>query len=71
MIKTYKLALIGAYGQRKTLGPMMTLDQAEVYQAEMEKAGFPVVIVNMAEGYDPTLRNKGQKVWTKFSLLAV
>jgi hypothetical protein len=69
MVKTYKLAVIGAYGQRRIIGPMMALVQAEGYQADMEKGGFPVVIVNLAEGFDPTLRNKGQQVWTKFSLL--
>lgn len=71
MVKTYKLAVIGAYGQRRVIGPMMTLAQAESYQADMEKGGFPVVIVNLAEGFDPTLRNKGKQVWTKFSLLTV
>lgn len=71
MVKTYKLAVIGAYGNRRYIGPMMTLAQAEMYQADMEKGGFPVCIVNLAEGYDPTLRNKGKQVWQKFSLLTV
>jgi hypothetical protein len=71
MIKTYRLAVIGAYGTRRVIGPMMTLNQAEGYQADMEKGGFPVVIVNLAEGYDPTLKNKGKQVWQKFSLLTV
>jgi hypothetical protein len=50
---------------------MMTLAQAERYQVDMEKGGFPVCIVNMAEGYDPTLKNKGKQVWQRFSLLTV
>jgi hypothetical protein len=71
MIKTYKLAILGAYGTRRTIGPMMTLEQAERYHADMMAGGFPVVIVNLAEGLDPTLKNKGKQVWQKFSLMQV
>jgi hypothetical protein len=71
MIKTYKLAVLGAYGTRRVIGPMMTLEQAERYQADMIAGGFPVVILNMAEGYDPTLKTGGRKVWQRFSLMQV
>ena len=71
MVKTYRLAKIRKYGQPQTFGPFLTLNQAESYRDEMERGGFPVVILNMAEGYDPTLSNKGKKTWTKFSLLTV
>lgn len=71
MIKTYKLAVVGQYGQRQAFGPFMTLLQAEHYQADMEKGGFPVCIINLAEGYDPTLKTKGQKVWQRFTLMQI
>jgi hypothetical protein len=71
MVKTYKLATLGAYGQRKAFGPMMTLEQAERYQADMTTGGFPVVILNMAEGIDPTLKTGGRKVWQRFTLMQV
>lgn len=71
MVKTYKLAKIREYGPPKTFGPFLTLNQAESYRYEMEKGGVPAVVVNMAEGFDPTLSNKGKKIWTKFSLLTV
>jgi hypothetical protein len=71
MIKTYQLAIIGAYGERRFIGPRMTLNQAERYQADMGAGGFPVVIVNRAEGFDPTLKTKGRKVWQKFTLMQV
>lgn len=69
MVKTYKLAKLMDYGVRKVFGPFMTLEQAERYQADMAKGGFPCVILNMAEGFDPTLTKK-RKVWTRFTLLA-
>ena len=34
----------------KGFGPLMTLEQAEYYQGEMTKAGFPVIIRNTREG---------------------
>jgi hypothetical protein len=71
VIKTYKLAILGAYSTRRAIGPMMTLEQAERYQADMTAGGFPVVIVNLAEGFDPTLKNKGKQVWQKFTLMQV
>jgi hypothetical protein len=71
MVKTYQLAIIGTYGEKRFIGPKMTLEQAERYQADMTAGGFPVVIVNRAEGFDPTLRTKGRKVWQKFTLLTV
>lgn len=69
MVKTYKLAKLMEYGVRKVFGPLMTLDQAERYQADMVKGGFPCVIVNLSEGFDPTLKGS-RKVWTRFTLLA-
>ena len=71
MVKTYQLAILGEYGEKRFIGPKMTLNQAERYQADMTAGGFPVVIVNRAEGYDPTLSTKGRKVWQKFTLLTV
>lgn len=48
--KTYRLAKDGAY-QLQPFGPMLSLDQATHYQAEMERAGFNVLVVNMREGW--------------------
>ena len=71
MIKTYKLCVIGEYGQRKTFGPMLTLQQAERYQADMTAGGMPCLIVNLASDYDASLKTKGRKVWQRFSLLTM
>lgn len=51
MQRTYKLAKGYDYCQ-EAFGPMMTLDKAQHYQREMESAGFPVLVVNVAEGLD-------------------
>ena len=48
--KTYRLAKDGAY-QLQPFGPMLSLDQATHYQAEMAKGGFDVLVVNMREGW--------------------
>lgn len=68
MIKIYKLAKTLDYGMRQAFGPLLTLSQAERYQADMEKAGFNVVIINTKEGEDSTLSRKANKCWTRFSL---
>ena len=46
MRKTYQIARMNELGQIIPFGPLMTLDKAESYAADMEKGGFAVMIVN-------------------------
>ena len=48
--KTFRLAKDGAY-QLQPFGPMLSLEQATYYQAEMAKGGYDVLVVNMREGW--------------------
>ncbi len=67
-IKIYRLAKLMEYGVRMAFGPVMTLTQAERYQSDMSLAGFPCVILNTKEGFDPSLTRTKAKVWTRFTL---
>jgi len=45
MRATYKLATVHLH-HIASFGPLMTLAQAQAFQIDMAKAGFPVVVVN-------------------------
>jgi hypothetical protein len=60
MQKTYKLAKENTFNVMP-FGPMLTLEQAQMYQDQLTRAGKLVLVVNMATGYDHTL--KAKKGW--------
>lgn len=44
-VKAYRLAKDGAY-QLQPFGPLLTLAQAQAYQADMALGGFDVLVIN-------------------------
>jgi len=46
MRSTYQLATVHLH-HVAPFGPLMTLAEAQAYQRDMAKAGFPVVVVNI------------------------
>lgn len=67
MQKTYKLAKVSPYAVT-TFGPMMTLEQAQRYQADMVQGGFDVLVKNMAEGIDWHMRPNKNNAWQKTAI---
>jgi hypothetical protein len=73
MPNTYKLAKETEFSVIP-FGPYMSLEKAEYYQGQMEKGGFPVLIVNMDQGgkvKTKTIQEKIAAMLKKHSLLTV
>lgn len=66
-MKTYKLAKNRnhAAAMDSTFGPLMTLAQAQAYQADMIRGGFDVLVVNMATDRDYAMRPNKGNAWQR------